>query len=184
MSKHEKSAALKLPPKVRTSSPEDLVKDQIIIDESKGLIFSSEDELYDHFLPQIQALEKEFFGLRRSDDINEKDFAHYESLLNQVLDDPDEIWEDATTIHGFKVRSYVGHFTSLPDSTDVGTESPRESVYYVALAYATGDVPSFVYLHFPSVDLDMVDQFRRGTLMYDRVIKEVENGGCRRRRFK
>jgi hypothetical protein len=79
-----------------------LMKEQIVIDESRGLVFETEDELYDHFLPQIQTLEKEYFSLRAKDDIAEKDFAEYESLLNLVLDEPDEIWEDATTIHGFK----------------------------------------------------------------------------------
>ncbi len=165
MSKYEKSAAA-LKKEKRPSRREEMMKEQIVIDESRGLVFSSEEELYDHFLPQIQALEKEYFSMRSKDDIQEKDFGVYESLLNQVLDDPDEVWEDATTIHGFKVRTYVGHYTS----------AERDSIYYVALAYATNDVPSFVYLHFPSRDLDLVDQFRRGALVYDRVIKEVENG--------
>jgi hypothetical protein len=142
-----------------------LMKDRIVIDESRGLVFQSEDELYDHFLPQIQSLEKEYFTARANSDVQEKDFAHYEELLNQVLEDPDEIWEDAQSIHGFKVRSYVGHYSS-------GTEA----IYYVALAYATGDVPSFIFLHFPSNDLDLVDKFRRGNLIYDRVLKEVEAG--------
>jgi hypothetical protein len=152
--------------KRRHSRREEPVKDQIIIDEARGLVFSTEDELYDHFLPQIQALEKEYFMARGKEDIEEKDFAKYEDLLTQVLDDPDEIWEDATTIHGFKVRSYVGHYTS----------EAQDSVYYVALAYATEDVPSFVFLHFPSSDLELVDRFRRGELLYDRVLKEVEKG--------
>lgn len=141
------------------------MKEPIVIDESRGLVFQSEDELYDHFLPQIHSLEKEFFLNRATNDIPEKDFAQYEELLNHVLDDPDEIWEDATTIHGFKVYAYVGHYTS-------GTES----IYYVALTYRTNDTPSFVFLHFPSMDLTLVDRFRRGTLIYDRVMKEVEAG--------
>lgn len=141
------------------------MKERIVIDESRGLVFQSEEELYDHFLPQIQAFEKEYFGSRADDDIRDAEFRKYEDLLQNVLDDPDEIWEDATTIHGFKVRTFVGHFTSGP-----------ESVYYVALAYVTGDVPSFVYLHFPSRDLSLVDRFRRGNLVYDRVLKEVEQG--------
>ena len=144
----------------------DTAAEQIIIDEAKGLVFSSEDELYDHFLPQIQAFEKEYFTARADGDIDEKDFELYEELLDQVLDDPDEIWEDAMSIHGFSVRAYVGHFSSAED----------DSIYYVALAYATGDVPSFIFLHFPSTDLGLVDRFRRGNLIYDRVLKEVENG--------
>jgi hypothetical protein len=142
-----------------------LMKDRIVIDEPQGLVFQSEDELYDHFLPQIHSLEKEYFTARVGTDIQEKDFGHYEELLNQVLDDPDEIWEDATSIHGFKVRAYVGHYAS-----------GIEAIYYVALAYVTGDTPSFIFLHFPSNDLDLVDRFRRGNLIYDRVLKEVEAG--------
>jgi hypothetical protein len=141
------------------------MKDRIIIDEDRGLVFQSEEELYDHFLPQIHALEKEFFLNRTANDISETDFPQYEELLNHVLDDPDEIWEDATSIHGFKVRSYVGHYTS-----------GSESIYYVALTYCTGETPTFVYLHFPSIDLALVDRFRRGQLIYDRVMKEVELG--------
>lgn len=141
------------------------MKERIVIDEKRGLVFQSEEELYDHFLPQIQALEKEYFSARSDDDIKEQDFPKYEELLNHVLDDPDEIWEDATSIFGFKVRAYVGHYTA-----------GGETVYYVALAYVTGDTPSFVYLHFPSNDLSLVDRFRRGTLVYDRVLKEVEKG--------
>jgi len=143
------------------------MKERIVIDEERGLVFSSEEELYDHFLPQIQALEKEYFTARADQDFHEKDFPRFEELLNHVLDDPDEVWEDVASIHGFKVRAYVGHYTSSVDN---------EAIYYVALAYATGDTPSFVYLHFPSRDLHLVDRFRRGELLYDRVIKEVENG--------
>lgn len=152
--------------KRKVSRKEDPEGDPIVIDQSSGLVFSTEDELYDHFLPQIQALEKEYFESRAENDVQESAFAEYEELLQKVLDDPDEVWEDATTIHGMKVRSYVGHFQS----------EEGESIYYVALAYPTDGVPSFVYLHFPSHDLALVDRFRRGHLLYDRVMKEVENG--------
>jgi hypothetical protein len=110
-------------------------------------------------------LEKDYFSTRADNDIHESEFADYEDLLNQVLDDPDEVWEDGTSIPGFKVRTYIGHYTS-----------ESESVYYVALAYATDGVPSFVYLHFPSRDFSLVDHFRRGEIVYDRVLKEVELG--------
>jgi len=159
-----RSAAAKVN-KRKPSRRGEVLKDRIVIDESHGLVFQSEDELYDHFLPQIHSLEKEYFSARADGDIHENDFERYEELLNQVLDDPDEVWEDATSIHGFNVRSYVAHYTSK-----------NESVYYVALAYVTDEVPSFVFLHFPSNDLSLVDRFRRGTLIHDRVMKEVEAG--------
>src|SRR5690606_38587153 len=69
------------------------------------------------------------------------------------------------SIHGFRVHNYVGHFSS-----------ETESIFYVAMVYMTGDTPSFVYLHFPSRDVSLVDKYRRGRLIYDRVLKEVEPG--------
>ena len=152
--------------KRKPSRREELLKERIVIDQSHGLVFQSEEELYDHFLPQIQALEKEYFSARTNEDIQDKDFDTYEGLLNQVLDDPDEIWEDATSIYGFKVRTYLGHYAS----------TSGETLFYVALAYVTDGVPSFIFLHFPSHDLTLVERFRRGNLVYDRVIKEVANG--------
>ena len=140
-------------------------KDQIVIDEPKGLVFSTEDDLYKHFLPQIQALEKEYFENRGQEDVHDKEFHRYEGLLSHVLDDPDEVWEDTETFKGMKVYSFVGHFTSGEDS-----------VYYVALTYMTAETPSFVFLHFQSRQIEAVDRFRRGNLVYDRVMKEVEKG--------
>ncbi len=141
------------------------MKNRIVIDESRGLVFSSEDELYNHFLPQIQILEKEYFASRSKGDVPESEFEGYEELLGNLLDDPDEVWEDAQSIRGFKVHNYVGHFSS-----------ETESLFYVAMVYMTGDTPSFVYLHFPSTDAELVDRYRRGRLVYDRVQKEVERG--------
>lgn len=142
-------------------------KSSIVIDEDHGLVFSNERELYEHFDPQIQMLEHEVMSHRTTGDIAAKDFSRFEELLQQVIDDPDEIWEDAVSIHGMKVTSYVGHYA---------TDSADQGVYYVALAYTVSGSPRFVYMHFPSRDLKLVDRFRRGELVYDRVMKEVEKG--------
>ncbi len=141
------------------------VRDAIVIDESQGLVFSSEDELYNHFLPCIQSLEKEFYADRKNDDVLESEFEKYEELLGTLLDDPDEIWEDNQTIAGFRVFNFVGSFSS-----------EKETIFYVALVYMTGDTPSFVYLHFPTRDVATVDRYRRGRMIYDRIVKEVERG--------
>ena len=149
----------------RRVSKKDFMNSQITIDESEGLVFASEEELYDYFLPQTQKLEKEFFMSRKETDIQESDFKNYEDLLNHVLNDPDEVWEDTARFKNCKLYCYVGHYVV-----------DQENVYYVAVAYRTGDVPSFIFLHFPSQDLELVDSFRKGKIIYDRVLKEVENG--------
>ncbi len=138
---------------------------EIVIDAEKNLIFHSEEELYDHFLPQIQALEKEFFSSRSPSDFKDDELALYEELLSQVLDDADEIWKDLDTIQGYRVHNYIAHFSVN-----------GESVYYVAMVYKTGDTPSFVFLHFPTKDVKLIERYRRGDLVYDRVMKEVAKG--------
>lgn len=137
----------------------------IVIDAEKKLIFYSEEELYDHFLPQIQTLEKEFFSTRSASDFQDDELTDYEELLSQVLDDPDEIWKNLDHTKGLQVNHYIAHF-----SVD------GESVYYIALVYVTGETPSFVFLHFPTRDIKLVEKYRRGDLIYDRVMKEVGKG--------
>ncbi len=150
-----------------------IVKKSIVIDESLGLVFQSERDLYNHFQPQISMLEAEVLAHRSSKDLPATEFRKYEPLLQQVIDDPDEIWEDAISIHGLRVTSYVGHY--ITDSTK-SLDDKEAGVYYVALAYAVEGSARFIYLHFPSRDLQLVDRFRRGELIYDRVMKEVEKG--------
>lgn len=163
------------------------VKNPIVIDEAKGLVFETERDMYNHFQPQIQMLESEVKSHRLDTDIEAKEFSKFEPLLQQVIDDPDEIWEDVVTVHGAKVTSYVGHYiavaadsetelseASLAEAPDDASE--ERGVYYVALTYVVEGTPRFVYMHFPSNDMKLVDRFRRGELIYDRVAKEVEQG--------
>jgi hypothetical protein len=138
--------------------------EQIVIDESKGLAFDSEDELYQHFFSEISTLEKEFFDLRTEDDLLEKDFLRYEENLNELLEDPDEIWKDESTIKGTTLNIYIRRFEKI--------EHEDEEVYlfHVAAVYLTENVPSFVYLHFPTVDESLVEKYKRGEKVYDRVV--------------
>ena len=138
---------------------------EIVIDSEKGLIFHTEEELYDHFLPQIQGLEKEYFSHRAKSDFNDDELKEYEELLAQTLDDPDEVWKDLETVQGYRIHNYIAHY-----SVD------GESVFYVATVYRTGETPSFVFLHFPTRDLQLVERFRRGDLVMDRVMQEVAKG--------
>src|SRR5690606_33715019 len=72
--------------------------EKIVINETEGLVFESENDLYAHFSEDILKLEREFFNLRSDDDIREDDFHDYERNLNPTLENPDEIWEDAASL--------------------------------------------------------------------------------------
>lgn len=152
----------------RRMAKKDLEK--IVIDESKNLVFDSEDELYQHFFKEISFLEKEFFSLRPQDDITEAEFDNYEKNLSVLLENPDEIWHDTSTIAGVDFYIYIRKF-------EVEEPEGDESVlYHVAFVYLTGKVPSFVYLHFPTRSESLVAKYRRGEKSYDRIEQNVPLG--------
>lgn len=142
-------------------------KEKIVIDPDKGLEFANEDELFEHFSKEIHFLEDEFFKYRRGDDLNEKEFNRFEKNLTPLLEDPDEIWEDKNTIPGETLYNYIREF-----------DSPFENkhLFHVAVVYLTGDIPSFVYLHFPTTDLSLVERYQRGTLIFDRLLQNAPAG--------
>jgi hypothetical protein len=139
-------------------------EDKIIIDAAQGLVFSNEDELYQHFYKEISKLEKEFFALRSQDDLTEKEFLKFEENLNILLDDPDEVWKDLETIKGTEFNIYIRRIETLERGDN------EVNLYHVAVVYLTENVPSFVYLHFPTISEELVMKYRRGEKVYDRVL--------------
>lgn len=135
---------------------------KIVIDEAKGLVFSSEEDLYRHFNQEIDELEKEFFRLRARGDINEGEFPNYEKNLTTLLEDPDEVWEDRETLPNRPLIIYL--------------RKMEDDLYHVAACYLTEDVPSFVYLHFPTNDVDLVGKYKRGEMIYDRSQRDIPIG--------
>lgn len=135
--------------------------DPIIIDEEHGLIFESEQELYSHFENEIQTLEREFFSLRKSEDIDEFEFKKYDKHLEKLLDDPDEVWEDTDTLQDQRVFIYIRQF---------------EQIYHIAACYLTESTPSFVYLHFPTTDMNLVERYRRGQMVFQRMSADMAMG--------
>lgn len=143
---------------------------KIVIDEAKGLVFSSEEDLYRHFNQEIEDLEKEFFRLRGKGDIPEGEFANYEKNLTTLLEDPDEVWEDRETLPGRPLIIYMRKMTEVAEGDD------RSAVYHVAACYLTEDIPSFVYLHFPTNDAELVAKYQRGEMIYDRSQRDIPIG--------
>ncbi|MEZ4873033.1 MAG: PBECR2 nuclease fold domain-containing protein [Bdellovibrionales bacterium] len=161
---------------------------EIVIDRDNGLVFHSEEELYKHFEKDIEVLEENFFKWRKDSDISEKDFEKFEHRLTETLEDPDEIWRDnETLINDVPVCIYLKVFEKEAAKkkrlkkvkSEEGEEShPDEEdlEYYVAVTYLTDDIPSFIYLHFPSTDLDLVERFRDGDLVFSRAMEQVPPG--------
>ena len=132
----------------------------IVINEQLNLIFQSEDELYSHFKPSIDKLESDFFAKRRDDDVPLEQFPEFEECLSLLLEEPFEIWEDKDSLPGQSVFNYIGEFED-EDKPAV------EPIFYVAQVYLTNDIPSFVYLHFPTKDETLVEKFRVGSVIFD-----------------
>ncbi len=137
----------------------------IVIDAARGWIFQNETELYEHFSESVHTIEALYAKRRASDDIADADLVKYESLLHQVLEEPDEVWMDSELLKDQVVHSYIGQF-----------EVDTETVFYIANTYVVNESPAFIYLHFATRDPKLVDKYRQGQLVYDRVIKEVEAG--------
>jgi len=138
-------------------------KDAFIIDEEKDLFFCSEKCLYDHFALPIEELEKEYMAHRIDDDLDQDDFEKYEECLSDLLEEPSEIWEDTETVKGVSLHQYIGEF-----SVD------EQNIYYVAIVSQAQTTPNFVFLHFPTSDLKLIEHYRRGRLVYDKSQSEIE----------
>lgn len=141
--------------------------EKIIIDEKSGLVFDSEDDVLKFFEKDIASLEKQYLSLRPKNDFTDEESAKLEKHLDQTLDNPDEIWVDKKTLKNRAVHIYLKLI-----------EAPKKDYYYVAIVFANSndDVPTFIFLHFPTKHLELLEKYRRGDLMYDRIMSEVELG--------
>lgn len=143
-------------------------EETIIIDKENDLIFNSEDEVLKHFATPIKVLEKEFLKLRTKEDYTDEESMGKEEELEDLLHSPDEVWEDSETVEGMVIYNFLKAFED-PEKDEI--------YFYVALAYLSEDVPTFVFLHFPTRFDTICEHYRRGELVYDRSQEEVGYGG-------
>ncbi len=142
-------------------------KEYIVIDEPKGLIFENEKDLFGYFATTINTLELEYQSLRSESDFTDEEQVERESYLDETLDEPDEVWMDEETFKEFSVFYFVRSF-----------ESTGQTLFYVAAAYVSSDeeFPTFVFIHFPTKDKTLVQNYQRGELVYDRAYEKVLKG--------
>lgn len=142
-------------------------KEYIVIDETQGLIFENEEDLFGYFQSSINALEEEYQSLRSEEDFSDEEQLSLESYLESTLDEPDEIWQDTQTLEEVTIHHFIRSF-----------ESGDQVFHYVATAYVTSDesYPSFVFIHFPTKDLRLLQNYQRGELVYDKKYEYVREG--------
>jgi len=148
---------------VRLRRPKKKVE-EIVIDREAGMVFANEAAMYDFFTPQIDSLETEFRTLQDPHDLQEVEIENLENELDLTLEEPAEIWHDAQTFTEFPLFHFIRPIEHL-------------GAFHVAVAYVNSeDEPSFIFLHFVTRSIDLVDQYRRGDLVYDRAFEEVGFG--------
>ena len=137
----------------------------ILLDTHNDMIFCDEKCLRENFEGEISELEQEYTSLRSPEDIPTESHAKYSHLLKLVLNEPDEVWEQPTDDDSPPMSFFIGEFL-------VG----NEQIFYVAAAYFAEDKPAFVYMHFPTTDLRLVEKFKVGTLVFDAAEEESRIG--------
>lgn len=142
-------------------------KEYIIIDEAQGLIFENEADLFGYFEDNINGLEDEYQSVRSEEDFSDEEQLTLESYLESTLDEPDEIWQDNQTFEDLVIHHFIRSF-------EVGDQV----FHYIAVAYVTDDdtYPSFVFIHFPTKDLRVLQNYQRGELIYDKKYEYVQAG--------
>jgi hypothetical protein len=153
--------------KARGSKKSTSEKEFIVIDEVQGLIFESEESMFGYFADYIATLEDEYQAIRTSEDFTDEEQLDLEDYLETTLDEPDEIWQDDKTFKDLVIHHFIRTF-------EVGDQV----FHYVAVAYVTVDdsYPSFVFIHFPTKDLRVCQNYQRGELAYEKKYEEVQDG--------
>lgn len=139
-------------PKSTTETAEQS-SDPIVIDGKKNWVFATEDQVYTHFAAEITTLEHEFESLRSDKDISDEAVENFEEALALVFEDPDEVWRDAERFENIDIYTYIREL---------------EDLWYVALAYVDENAPTFIFLHFPTQDKNLLEAYKRTEKVYSR----------------
>ena len=128
-----------------TPSAESALGELIIIDKSKGLIFKSEEEVFDHFAAEIAVLEEEYEAIRKDTELSDEEIGDFEEILASLFELPDEVWKNEAKIEGLALYTYIKHFDAKP-----------EGFYYLAVCYVEDQIPTFIFLHFATRDKELI----------------------------
>lgn len=139
----------------------------IIIDEKQGLIFEDETALHGYFKDAITKLEDEYLRLREKDDFSDKAQIKLEKHLEETLDTPDQIWKDSEKVSDFVLHIFMKEI-----------QLKSQEFTYVAICYVTEEdrIPTFVLTHFPTRNEKLIQHYRSGEIIYDKIFEKVVEG--------
>lgn len=141
-------------------------KELIIIDEQQGLIFENDKTLFGYFSVPIKEYETRFQeNYDARNDFSLLEHKEHESLLEETLDDPDEIWLDDTTFEDLIVHTLVKRF-----------ETKQQVFEYIAVVYINTEdnYPTFVFIHFPTRDAKMLEAFRQNEIVFHKKLEAIQ----------
>lgn len=141
-------------------------KELIIIDEKQGLIFENDKTLFGYFSVPIKEYETRFKDNYDSrNDFSLIEHQEMESLLEETLDDPDEIWLDDSTFEDLEIHTFIKKF-----------ETVQQVFEYVAVVYLNVEenYPTFVFIHFPTKDEKMIEEFRQNEIVFHKKLEAIQ----------
>lgn len=152
--------------KIRKTTKKFQEKELIVVDEAKGLIFENEKTLYGYFGNTIKAFEDKY--LKNYDfkkDFSREEIDNLDYWLEETLDDPDEIWMNADTFDDLVVYTLIKEVQNGDDLFN-----------YVAVVYLNSEenYPTFVFLHFATVDSQLAEVFREKEIIYHSKLESVQ----------
>lgn len=141
-------------------------KELIIIDEKQGLIFENDKTLFGYFAVPIKEYENKYQeNYNAAEDFTPVEQQEHEILLEETLDEPDEIWIDETTFEDLSVHTYIKAF-----------ETTQQTFYYLAVVYVNSEenYPTFVFMHFPTKDMNMLEAFRKEEIIFHKKLEAIQ----------
>lgn len=142
-------------------------KEVIVLDDQQGLIFENEKQIFAYFEKYIEKLEEEYQSVRIENDFSDSEQAKMEEHLEPTLEQPDQIWRDEKTFEDLMIFHFIRKWTD-----------GKIDFYYVvtSLVSSEEEYPTFVFTHFPTKDPELLHNYQRGELVYDREVEKVQAG--------
>lgn len=122
----------------------------LFVEEEVGRVFCSEDCITQHFQPEIDLIEKEYFKFRPKDDLTPEEREQYAHLRWVTIQEPDEVWKEKRPSGDYR-HTLISQF-----------KPGAKPIWCICICLFLRGDPSFLYMAFPTRSKALVDRFRKG----------------------